>query len=191
MLFGVPFDAARWEIRGVPTRLVEDLAVNPNTGGGQFGFSKEGALVYLAGRAAPASWPVAWLDSSGKTKPLLTTPGNYAFPRFSPDGRRLALTRSANDNEIIVYDWERDRMSRLPFGQHAFVPIWSPDGKHIVFNSTGNAMGLWWIGSDGSAEAQRLLETKLPTIPFSFSPNGKWLAYTDISPDTAQDLWIL
>jgi len=192
MLFGVPFDPVRLEIRGVPLGLVEDLASNPNTGGGQFGFSREGTLVYLAGQAAPANWQVVWMDSSGKTQPLLATPGHYAFPRFSPDGRRLALTRSSALNDIVVYDWERDRMSRLPFGQHAFLPIWAPDGKHILFSSsTGSAMGLWWIRSDGSAEAQRLLEAKIPTTPYSISPDGHRLAYTETNPDTAQDLWTL
>ena len=191
VLFGVVFDAARSEIQGAPQALVDDLASNPNTGGAQFGFSKEGALVYLAGKGAPASWPVVWLDSSGKTQPLLATPGHYAFPRFSPDGRRLALTRSSVLNDIVVYDWESNRMSRLPFGQHAFLPIWAPDGKHILFNSTGSATGLWWIRSDGSAPAQRLFKTKVPIVPYSISPDGHRLAYTEMNPDTAQDLWTL
>ena len=38
-----------------------------------------------------AGWPVSWMDSTGKTKPLLAAPGPYYTPRFSPDGKRLAL----------------------------------------------------------------------------------------------------
>ena len=81
------------------------------------------------------SWPVSWLDSSGKTKPLIATPGFYLAPRFSPDGQRLALVQIAgSDRGIFVYDLQRDTMSRLTFGtQLTGYPIWSPDGKHIVF----------------------------------------------------------
>ena len=41
--------------------------------------------------------------------------------------------------------------------------------------------GLYWIHSDGSGEAQRLTDDKLPPIPFSFSPDGKRLALMQLT----------
>jgi Tol biopolymer transport system component len=38
------------------------------------------------------------LDSSGKTEPLVTTPGNYTEPAFSPDGKRLTLTMDTGES---------------------------------------------------------------------------------------------
>ena len=52
VLFGVPFDPGPLEVRGVPTPLVEDVAANPLSGGGQFDFSSTGTLVYAAGKGA-------------------------------------------------------------------------------------------------------------------------------------------
>src|SRR5216683_1895878 len=40
------------------------------------------------------------------------------------------------------------------------------------------APGLYWIRSDGSGEAQRLTDGKLNEWPYSFSPDGKRLAFS-------------
>src|SRR5438045_313255 len=70
VLFGAAFDPVRLELRGTPGHVVEDVAANAVTGGGQFDFSGApsgpGTLVYLTGKAADQAWPVVWLDHSGK-----------------------------------------------------------------------------------------------------------------------------
>jgi serine/threonine-protein kinase len=44
VLFGVKFDPGRLEVHGAPLPLLEDVAANPITGGGQFDFSNTGHL---------------------------------------------------------------------------------------------------------------------------------------------------
>jgi Tol biopolymer transport system component len=58
---------------------------------------------------------VAWLDSTGNTRPLLATPGRYYSLSFSPDGKRLAFRVSGalGRSNIAVYDWQRDTMMKL------------------------------------------------------------------------------
>jgi serine/threonine-protein kinase len=191
VLFGVGFDVGRLELRGTPTRLLEDMAANPAVGGGQFDVSGaasgSGTLVYLAGKAAAQTWQVAWLESSGKLQPVITAPGAYAYPRLSPDGRKLAFD---NGTDIIyVHDLERDTETRLTFTGGSRVPVWTPDGKHIAFRSDGSS--IFWIRSDGAGEPQRLLESRNVVVPWSFSPDGRHLAYVEISPETGSDIGIL
>src|SRR5215831_4349798 len=90
VLYAVAFDADRPEVHGDPVVLLEDVACNPSTGSAQFDFSTTGTLVYTPGKATQ-TWPIVWLDDSGNTQPLLSTPGVYSGPRFSPDGRQLAV----------------------------------------------------------------------------------------------------
>jgi serine/threonine-protein kinase len=174
VLYGVPFDLERLEVRGVPTPLVEDVAANPLTGGGQFDFSSTGTLVYAAGKGAAQKWQLAWLDSSGKTQPLLAAPGAFGIPRLSPDGRKLAFQ---SDGDVYVRDLERDTTNRLTFTGHANAPVWTPDGKHIVFQSTSKGYGIYWMRSDGAGDPQPVLESQNLLAPWSFSPDGRRLAY--------------
>ena len=75
-------------------------------------------------------------------------------------------------------------MTRLTFGGHSQIPVWAPDGKHIAFRSSASGFGIWWIRSDGSGEAEVLLETQSDAVPWSFSPDGRHLAYHENSPET-------
>jgi Tol biopolymer transport system component/predicted Ser/Thr protein kinase len=189
-LLAVPFDLDRLEVRGVPVPILEDVAGNTAYGAGQFTFSRTGSFVYLSGKYS-GQYPIAWLNSTGKMQTLLAAPGNYFGPRFSPDGKRLAVSVSLSTMQ--VYDWQRDVMARLSTGQLAMSPVWAPDGKHIAFGGRVDieSYGLGWIRSDGAREAQRLLNSKNLLRPYSFSPDGKNLAYTEDNPETGSDLWTL
>jgi serine/threonine-protein kinase len=130
------------------------------------------------------------MESTGKIHPLLPSPGFYFAPRFSPDGKRLALAVGPpGAGDIQVYDWQRDTMTRLTFTQTNLSPVWTPDGKHIVFVS--GAKSIRWIRADGAGEAQLLLESKDELRPYSFSPDGKRLAFAESGMDTELDLWTL
>ena len=189
VLFGVPFDPVKLELRGTAVPVLEDVAGDTVSGGGQLDFSRAGIFAYRSGKSSAQGYPVAWLDSSGKTQPLVATPGIYNSPRFSPDGRRLALAMiSAKGRDVYVYDPQRDALSRLTFTGQGNNPLWTPDGKHIVFWS---ANSLWWIRADGAGEPQRLLESKNPLYTSSFSPDGRRLAYYEINPETKIDIWTL
>ena len=199
VLFAVPFDPARLELRGTAVPMLEDLAADPSSGAGQFSFSEvtngPGTFVYKTGKASAQSWPVWWLYNSGKTQSLIATPSFYMAPRFSPDGQRVALVQLAgSDRRLLVYDLQREQMSRLPFNsqQQGFYPIWSPDGKHIVFRfSSAGGFSLGWIRADGAGESQHVLETKNSVFPYSFFPDGRRLAYHELDPDSGYDLWTL
>ncbi|MGD1097706.1 MAG: protein kinase, partial [Bryobacteraceae bacterium] len=191
VLYAVAFDPVRLEVRGMPEQILEDVG---GSVGNPFDFSRNGTFVYHPGTVADQKWPIVWMDSSGKTEPLVTTPGNYSFPRFSPDGTRLALTvDTGKGEEIFVYDRQRDSMSRLTFaGGENRSAVWSRDAEHLVFQSR-NAAGsrLNWIRTDGSGEIQVLLESKNNIGPDGFSPDGRTLAYRDLQTAGDNDLWTL
>jgi predicted Ser/Thr protein kinase len=195
VLFGVGFDPRRLELQGTPVPVLEDVASSPIQGGGQFDSSVapsgHGTLVYLAGNGVAQTWPVMWLDSSGKMQSLIATPGAYTNPWFSPDGRRLLLTISGGSGEdVYVYELDRETMTRLTFGGGQ-TPVWTPDGKHIVFRSLFGDLGLWWARSDGSEEPQKILASQSGGGAWSFSPDGRRLAYQESTPETGYDLWTL
>ena len=155
-VFAVPFDLDRLETRGPAVAILGDAAFDPVTGGAQFDVSRGGTLVYRkkVGGAAVTTMHVQWLDRAGKQEPLLGKPGTYSgAPRLSPDGRRVAMAvRDGANQDIWVYDAQRDAMTRLTFGGATFLnPVWSRDGRYVIFGSLG--LGMFWTRADGRPAA--------------------------------------
>ena len=191
-LFAVPFDARRLGVAGAPAPILEDVG-STLIAGGDFTFAGNGTFIYLAGKVALNVHPISWVESGGKTaQPLHAPPGLYRTPRFSPDGKRLAFAMATpKGSDIWVKDLDRDTTSRLSFLLGANDnPVWTPDGKTIVFRSDNPAArGMYAIRSDGSGEAKRLTEGR--QLPFSFSPDGKRLAINQLGNGGSGDIFTL
>jgi serine/threonine protein kinase len=193
-MFAMPFDPDRLESTGTPVPVVDGIAASVEFGGGQFDVADNGTLVYLSGTASrPGGWQVLSMDSSGKSRPLLTTPANYLGPRFSPDGKRLVFSIGLGKADIWLYDLQRQVSSKLsfaPLSDHA--PVWAPDGAHVVYQSqTTGGWGIKSVRADGSGEPERLWESKSFLVPVSFSPDGRVLAFFETAPETGMDIWTL
>ena len=182
-LFAAPFDLDRLELTGPPALALEGVASNSITGGAQFSVSASGALVYLPGPMKGAGIPIDWINPDGQTSPLRATRANWFNPRFSPDGRRLAMEILDGQSDIWIYEPERDVLTRLTSDPAAdSKPVWTPDGQRIVFASTRedrSTPNLYWQRADGTGDAQRLTVSTSPQEPGSWHPSGKFLAFEE------------
>ncbi len=193
-LFAVPFDTARLEVRGSPTPLLDDVGGNTTSGSGRFDFSTTGTFFFTSGYRPAVQYSVAWLDAAGTVEPLLAGPGSYLTPRLSPDGKLLALSGvPAAPNDLWLYDLQRAVLTRLTFtGQAHRYPVWTPDGKYIVFSAqSASGGGMWWMRADRAGQAKPLLQSKNVLWPASFSPDGRRLAFVQRTLETGFDIWTL
>ena len=194
-LFAAPFDLGRLEVSGPSAPIVEDVQTSPLYWSAQFDFSQTGTLVYLTGGGTASEVSIFWIDPEGKTEPLLPTPRDYENPSFSPDGKRLAVQINEGSNvDLWVYELERETLSRLTFYEGAdYNPVWTPDGQRVAFTSDrgGGSWNLYWKRADGSGDAERLTESSNLQVLWSWSPDGKVLAFHERSSETNMDLWTL
>jgi serine/threonine-protein kinase len=187
LLFAVPFDLQTLEVHGTPVPVLDDVGYSSSLGYALMDFSKDGSLVYRSSSGIE-NRVVQWLDASGKTESLLAKPDAYTYPRLSPDGQRLAIVATdGGSQDVWVYDVHGGRSSRLTVGVGtSLTPIWTHDGQHILYQGVG---GMFWTRSDGGSQPQQLTQSKDIQFPWSFTPDGKRLAFIDVSPETGYDLW--
>jgi eukaryotic-like serine/threonine-protein kinase len=192
-LLAVPFDAQRLEVRGTPVPVLDGLMTGASAGDADFGFSQNGTLLYVPGGLRRSEYALVWVDQKATVRPMSGRERSFEVPRLSPDGLHVAVVIAGSTYDIWLYDVARDTLTRLTFGGDDNYPVWSPDGKRIAFNSTRDGpANLYLTAADGSGTVERLTASEYSQYPGSWSPDGKFLAYTEEAhPHTGDDIWLL
>ena len=171
-LMAAPFDPQRLALTGAAVPVIEGVVPF------QFSFSSTGSLVYVPGSGAGRQLKLVWVDRKGTEQTVPAPLHNYVLPRVSPDGKRVAAGIEEAESQIWLYDLSRDTLTRLTFEGGVNVdPLWTPDGRKIVFK--GNQSRLFWQAADGSGPAEEVTKSELTSnnVPGSFSPDGQVLAF--------------
>jgi TolB protein len=83
--------------------------------------------------------------------------GNFAYPAFSPDGKRIAYGQSFTSNwDIYVTTLADGTTKRLTTNAAPDMhPTWSPDGAKIAFTSSrSGAVQVWTVPSNGGTQVR-------------------------------------
>ena len=186
------FDPRSGRVSG-PAVVVPGLeAVSPAAAGGPCLSVAGDVVVQRAGEDLPEG--LTWVDRSGRSLgDLDLPPGLYQHMRFSPDGRRLAYgfeLRTSDQEMIWVLDLARGTVQRMTFDGYNTGPVWSPDGRRIVFtHQGGTAQDLWTMQAD--APGSQRLAVRMPTVfntPIDFTPDGREVTVRAQGTETQQDI---
>lgn len=113
-------------------------------------------------------------------KPI-SAQGRYLWPRWSPDGTRIAVEveEEALLSHIAVMNIDGSELTRITPSQFdARLPDWSPDGKRITFVSLSkDTSEIWTINVDGT-EAKQVTQSANRSLWPKWSSNGKYIAFT-------------
>jgi hypothetical protein len=170
-------------------------------------------IVYASSRGAAIELELLDLES-GRTRQLTHGGAVNVEPRFAPDGRRIVFVSSAYHRHFHLFVAElrgtellepvrltgedRSTLPRYYYSpyDHEINPVWSRDGRSIVFVSNRGRIhgtgGLWCMPAVPGAQASELHyeETNWQTRP-DFSPDGSRLVYSSYLGRNAQQLWLL
>jgi Tol biopolymer transport system component len=147
---------------------------------------------------------MVWVDREGHIEPLKAPARPYFGPRFSPDGRQIAIEVQGDRSQIWTFDIVSGKMTQVTSQDSNRFPLWSPDGKRMVFGS--NRIGpmtvsgragffekheVFWKPIGESGEAEQLTDQEYRHGPQTFSPDGTLLSFYEIHPITGRDIWML
>jgi Tol biopolymer transport system component len=126
---------------------------------------------------------LALADTTGRVEKLNVPPKAYLSPRFSPDGRRVAVqTTDASGSQIWVYDLSGAAAIRqLTQAGNNIRPAWTPDGERLAFASDRDGtMSIYWQAANGRGVAERLTTAEEGTQhwPESWTPDGRTLSFS-------------
>ncbi|HXO62085.1 MAG TPA: protein kinase [Candidatus Acidoferrales bacterium] len=185
------FNTGKLETTGSPAVVVQDVLMQPATGLAQYDVSSSGTLIYVNGGKQAVENSLVLAEHDAKVQPLPVKPNLYESPRFSPDGKLLALTVRLPDPDIWVYDMERGALRRITFAPgEDELPVWSPDGKRIAFASNGRQQA-FMVAVDGSGQEERLMKNESHFHLQSWSPDGKIIAYERLGSSGQYEIWML
>ena len=125
-------------------------------------------------------WDIYVMNADGSDLTRLTDNSAWdSYPRWSPDGQRIAFQSYGDGNwDIYVMNSDgtgRTRLTDDPASDDG--PSWSPTGRSIAFYSDrdGNRE-IYVMNADGSSQT-RLTDNPAPDLYPSWSPNGRSLAF--------------
>jgi serine/threonine protein kinase len=192
-LLAQSFDPRTAVVSGEPRTIAESVAVDPLTGAGAFSASQAETLVYRTAR--PAATRLSWYGRSGTLSGTVGTAEQSGLSniQLSPDDRSVVVERTlGNETDLWLLDaLHQTRFTRASDARIERLPLWSPDGRRIAFESVSAGLVSLAIKSVDGGEERTLVESAPAKIPCDWSPDGKYLLYYVPNPDSGTDLWLL
>jgi dipeptidyl aminopeptidase/acylaminoacyl peptidase len=198
-LFARPFDARKVRFAGDPRAIAKDVSTRAFAGP-SIAYSR-GVTDLAVSETGTVLFTDGWFDfsvisgngfrrsiavqSAAKTTWIKVPQLGYRDLRASPDGARLALTIQDSTNtsrdDVYILTFATGQLSRFTRDGMSSRPVWSPDGKRIIYRVTNPGAkpvlrfySRPWDESEPASPLPSADGAEAVEFP---GPSGKYLAY--------------
>jgi len=188
VLMAQPFDVSSLALRGEKSVVAQQARYRRWREPG-FSVSGNGLLLYRPGVAEGRRF--TWFNRQGKALESIGVPNEFAAFNLSPDDRYLALWAEEDPVTPLPTVWLMDlsreaavsRFSDVGAAEAAFLPVWSPDGRELLF-SLGDERRMRLVRKSlNGGPVQRVLDSDGPKFPSDWSSDGRSVAFSSQWPD--------
>ena len=189
-LMAARFDWTRGRVEGDPFRVVSHVSGSSNFFAA-FSASETGLLAYAS---AAASADLVWYTRDGRSIGPPIASGEYADFRLSPNDTQLAIAEVDAESrrpDLRVFDLARGSRLRLTYDAATDAsPIWSPDGRTIVYRSNRTGLhDLYQRAANGGGPDRVLLQSLSAKYPTDWTPDGRAIVFHTYQRGTGADIW--
>ncbi len=196
-LMAQPFDPAKGILSGEIQNLASGVMEDASTWHMDASVASNGLMVFSNGGTGDQQ--MVWMDRGGKQIATVAKKvSNLVRFKLSPQADRIAfeIDNGTGAHDIWVYDVARGVQTKLTFGPvENDAPIWSPDGKWIVYTAFDSNLNLhaklYRKPSDGSGAPELLLSDDQVANATDWSRDGKYLLYARGPSGNYWEIWAL
>jgi len=175
------FDAHALKLAGEPVRVQHRIFLDGGVWRNVFSASDTGLLLYLSASADLAG-RIRWVSDTGKTLATLDDAGAQN-PRLSPDGKKVAVEKGDPQSDIWIYEVAGPVRVRFTASGRNFSPVWSPDGRRLLFtniggaNTTSSTANMMIGPTNGGENVAALNPSDVYQNPTDWSRDGKFILF--------------
>ncbi|MCU0621063.1 MAG: protein kinase, partial [Gemmatimonadales bacterium] len=189
-LEAVPIDLERRKLLGRAVTIATGVSLS-GTGVAQFDVAANGTVAYIP----EAERSLVLIDRAGGIRPAVPERHNFHSPRFSPDGRRIAVDFTTIDGrDVWLAELASGAVTRATFNRDGHDASWGPDGRFLTYiTAPEGVIGIRRITPGSTEPAESLLAA--PNLAYT----GIWLgdgsalvtAASALAPGSRADIGIV
>lgn len=153
-----PFDVKTGGLTGEAVPIATDLQIDSLYSHALFSVSPSGMLVYAPGSVSGLA-QLTWFDHKGKQLGMAGESGLYIELAISPDDSKVVAVEFKRSNiDLWVFELARGIHTRFTTAGANRYPLWSPDGKSVIYASSNQnaALRLYRKAVDGDSPPELL-----------------------------------
>jgi Tol biopolymer transport system component/predicted Ser/Thr protein kinase len=191
-LFAQPFDSKSVRFTGEAVPITELLAQNPITTRAHLSASDSGIVIFQA--MAPTQ--LIWRDRRGRSLGTFGPRGVLTEHALAPNSDRVIVSRfdpRTGTSGLWMSDSVRDvdTLIKLDATSDNTQPVWSPNGRQIVFGSGRSSERMLYEMDLSGSNAVPLLAILRTAGATDWSQDGQFLVVEMANTNSGWDLWLL
>jgi serine/threonine-protein kinase len=191
-IWAIEFDPRSLKTAG-SARQIADQVSSTAFGIPRGAVAANGTILYAIG-ARTDHRELVLVDRTGHARNIGGAQRAYRFPRFSPEGRRIAVTlenvSGVATGDIYVLGLEGGTPLRLTTDSSSYQAEWDPDGTSLIYaHRQAGSSALFRVDADGSGRPPvKLLTRPYPIYESRITPDHHTIIWREDNPKTLRDI---